>query len=138
MLTTESLSFLNTGQRCGRVFACWFVREVQKPFANYAEKINKQEGRQGSLFQKNFKRRVVLADRYFTELVYYIHANPQKHGFCFDFKTYRYSSYLKILETAKTSLQKEYVLKWFGGNQEYLKCHNQYIPTEGWPDWILD
>ena len=107
-------------------------------FANYAEKINKQEGRQGSLFQKNFRRKMVVTDRYLTELVYYIHANPQKHGFCSDFKTYRYSSYLKILEQTKTLLQKEYVLKWFGGRLEYLKCHHQYEPTQGWPNWILD
>ncbi|MDR6196330.1 transposase [Siphonobacter sp. SORGH_AS_0500] len=107
-------------------------------FPNYAEKIDKEEGRQGSLFQKNFRRKIVVTDRYLTELVYYIHANPQKHGFCSDFKTYSYSSYLKILEQTKTSLQKEYVLKWFGRRQEYLKCHHQYEPTQGWPNWILD
>ncbi|RYD76878.1 MAG: hypothetical protein EOP53_13910, partial [Sphingobacteriales bacterium] len=62
-------------------------------FTSYAKSINIQEGRTGSLFQKNFKRKEVNNESYFTQLVYYIHSNPAKHNICTDFKEYSYSSY---------------------------------------------
>src|ERR1700679_1071786 len=60
-------------------------------FIGYAQAINKQQVRTGSLFQKPFKRKEVSNQQYFNQLVYYIHANPQTHGIADDFRDYPYS-----------------------------------------------
>ena len=55
-------------------------------FNAYTKAINKAYGRTGSLFQDRFGRIQVTADAYFTNLIYYIHHNPQKHGLVDDFR----------------------------------------------------
>jgi REP element-mobilizing transposase RayT len=92
-------------------------------FMSYAKAINIQENRVGSLFQKNFKRKNVNNERYFSNLVYYIHANPQLHGICEDFREYVYSSYERILTDRPSKLFKDEVLKWFGSREAYIAFH---------------
>jgi REP element-mobilizing transposase RayT len=62
-------------------------------FNAYTKAINKAYGRTGSLFQERFGRIEVTSERYYTSLIFYIHANPQKHGFADDFRTWPWSSY---------------------------------------------
>lgn len=92
-------------------------------FMSYAKAINKQESRVGSLFQKNFKRKQIDNDRYFTTVVHYIHANPQRHRICKDYREYAHSSYGSLLADKATKLQKQKILDWFGGKEGYLKFH---------------
>lgn len=54
----------------------------------YAKAINKAYGRTGRLFEEHFGRIEVDSDSYFTSLIFYIHFNPQKHGFVSDFRTW--------------------------------------------------
>jgi putative transposase len=49
-------------------------------FNAYTKAFNKAYDRTGCLFEKNFKRKPVTNDFYFTALITYIHHNPQKHG----------------------------------------------------------
>ena len=49
-------------------------------FNSYSKAINKQQNRHGSLFEKPFRRKLVTNTQYLTNLVFYIHANPQPHG----------------------------------------------------------
>ncbi len=46
-------------------------------FQSYAQSINLQERRKGPLFESAFKRKLVDSPDYFTQLIYYIHSNPQ-------------------------------------------------------------
>ena len=62
--------------------------QFRKFFTSYAMSINKQETRTGSLLQKNFKRKEVDSTTYLSNLVFYIHANPQQHGIVDDFRMY--------------------------------------------------
>ena len=62
-------------------------------FKSYAQAINKQYQRTGGLFEEPFHRIEVGNDAYFSALIYYIHTNPQKHGFVADFRGYEHSSY---------------------------------------------
>lgn len=89
----------------------------------YAKAINKQESRVGSLFQKNFKRKIIHNENYFTSVVHYINANPQLHGICKDYKEHLYSSCHRILIDKPTKLQKQAILNWFGRKEVYLKFH---------------
>jgi hypothetical protein len=91
---------------------------------SYSKAINIQEGRTGSLFQKIFRRRKVDNDRYFVRLVHYIHHQPEHHGFeKWDYESYPWSSYRRVLIDTETSLMKAELLDWFGGKEEFVKFH---------------
>jgi len=92
-------------------------------FTSYAMSLNKQLKRNGSLFQKPFKRLFVGSADYFANLVFYIHANPQIHGICDDFRQYPWSSYQRILINKPSKLHKEEVANWFSGKENYLAYH---------------
>jgi hypothetical protein len=51
--------------------------------------------------------------------VYYIHANPQQHGFVGDFRLYPHSSYQTHLSTLETRLNRKALLNWFSGANAY-------------------
>ncbi len=95
-------------------------------FKSYAQSINKSHKRTGRLFEEPFRRIWVDKDEYLTELIYYIHHNPEKHGFVNDFRKYPHSSFQSHLLTAPTKLQRDDVLKWFGGRDEFEKFHSRY------------
>lgn len=107
-------------------------------FTAYAKAINKQEGRQGSLFQKNFKRLLVEDGTYLTNLVFYIHANPHSHGICEDFRDYPHSSYQALLAESPTRLQRGEVLDWFGSAGGFSLAHNQLFHFKNTEHWIIE
>src|SRR5690348_8809262 len=68
------------------------VKIIQQAFGNifnaYTKAINKVYGRTGSLFQERFGRRIINDESYYTRIIFYIHANPQKHALINDFIKY--------------------------------------------------
>jgi REP element-mobilizing transposase RayT len=100
----------------------------QKAFANffnaYSKGFNKTYNRTGKLFEERFKRKQISNDAYFTQVIYYIHANPQRHGFINDFRHYPFSSYPSILSDGSTSLARQQVLDWFGGKKQFENYHS--------------
>ncbi|MCI0496428.1 hypothetical protein L0Z72_15590 [candidate division KSB1 bacterium] len=98
--------------------------QFRRFFLCYSQAINKQEGRTGSLFQKNFKRIPVYSPDHLIYLVYYIHANPQRHGIVSDFKQYPFSSYRFFLSSKETKLCRKEVLEWFGSLDQFFAFHN--------------
>jgi len=105
--------------------------QFRRFFLSYAKAIKKQEDRTGSLFEKNFRRKRVQAERYFTNLITYIHRNPQLHGVWPDYRVYPYSSFERILIPRETALRKREVLDWFGGQEAYRQFHQRgyHVPT---------
>lgn len=103
------------------------MNQAEQHFANffnaYAKGFNKSYGRTGKLFEERFKRKCVNSDAYFTQLIYYIHANPQRHGFVCDFRDYPHSSYLGLMSEKPSSLMRETVLDWFGGKASFETFH---------------
>jgi len=102
----------------------------RKFFTSYSMAINKQQNRHGSLFEKPFRRKQINNTRYLSNLVFYIHANPQLHGITNDFRMYPWSSYDKIIKDSPTRLQKEAVLQWFSSTENYVAYHNQKMDLE--------
>ena len=102
-------------------------KNVSRQFSNlfncYAEAINKAYGRSGSLFQKRFRRRDVVTERYLCHLICYVHLNPQRHGFVRDFRSYPYSSYREILQHESVLVNIEAVLHWFGDLTSFQAAH---------------
>ncbi|MFK7908164.1 MAG: transposase [Chitinophagales bacterium] len=95
-------------------------------FTSYALWFKRKYSRDGNLFYRPFKRILVESENHFTQLIYYIHANPQIHGIEGDFKKYKWSSYSSMLSLKSTNLKRKEVLNWFGGREYFLELHNQF------------
>ncbi len=99
-------------------------------FNSYVQAINKVYQRTGNLFEETFRRIPINCENYGCWLVYYIHANPQKHKFVADFREYPHSSWHTYLSTAKTRLKREVTLDWYGGLKGFLHFHNDKNPFD--------
>ncbi len=99
-------------------------------FSTYTKAINKAYGRSGNLFMRPFKRKRVGSDRYFQQLILYIHHNPQTHGLVTDFRAWPYSSYGILTSERKTVVRRAEVLTWFDGLQPFIVAH-QIPANEG-------
>ncbi len=89
----------------------------------FTKAMNARYDRVDSLFQKRFRRKEVTSESYFTSLIFYIHFNPQHHGLIQDFKDWPYSSYHSLLSQKQTNLERDTVLKWFGGKGPLKSFH---------------
>ena len=96
-------------------------------FNAYAKAINKGYGRTGSLFEERFGRIPVTNDSYFKNLIFYIHYNPQKHGFVDDFRDWEWSSYHALVGTGQTKLKRDEVLNMFDGVKGFEEFHQGMV-----------
>lgn len=96
-------------------------------FNAYAKTINKAYGRTGSLFEERFGRIPVTNDSYFMNLIFYIHYNPQKHGFVSDFRDWEWSSYHALIGTGETKLKRIEVLNLFDGVKGFEEFHHGMV-----------
>ena len=104
--------------------ASWYYSNAFSSFfKSYAQAINKGYSRTGGLFEEPFHRIEVKNSAQLTRLIYYIHSNPQKHGFVNDFREYPHSSYWSHLQQKPTKLQRKDVLNCFGDSDNYKKYH---------------
>ena len=92
-------------------------------FKSYSVTINKTYSRTGRLFEEPFLRIEVESNRQITNLITYIHHNPQKHSFVNKFDEYPYSSYQDHLDDSPAWLARKQVLNWFGTKEEYKRAH---------------
>lgn len=101
---------------------------------SYSKSYNKLYQRHGGLFQRKFKRKQIDHDSYLTQVVIYIHQNPSKHGIMEDFTKWKYSSYQALISSKPTNLEREYILDWFGGIDQFQENHqsttNLKLPVE--------
>ncbi|GHB84011.1 hypothetical protein GCM10007390_43980 [Persicitalea jodogahamensis] len=98
-------------------------RQFASLFSSYSQAFNKQQGRKGSLFIPNFKRKHVASEKYYMELIHYIHANPIHHGFTRDMTAWEFSSYHAFVSQKTTMLHREEALCWFNGVDGFEKYH---------------
>lgn len=96
-------------------------------FNAYSKAINKAYGRTGSLFEERFGRIEVSSERYFANLIFYIHFNPQKHGFVDDFRDWQWSSYHALQAKSNTKLSRAEVLDWFGDAAQFENFHRGMV-----------
>lgn len=107
-------------------------------FNAYSQSINKQEHRCGALFHRPFQRIEVDNQRYFKQLVGYIHLNPVHHGFTDDFKDYSWSSYGTVISLNPTKLRREAVLGWFNSKSEFINFHTKEPDSKIFKHFILE
>jgi len=94
-------------------------------FNAYTKAFNKRYDRHGALFQRPFRRIEITHEKYFRNMVFYIHNNPVKHGFVEDMIEYPWSSYLSIISVKPTKLQRESVLGWFDSKNNFKIFHQK-------------
>jgi len=108
-----------------------FEKYISKQFANlfssYTQAYNKVYNRRGSLFIPNFKRKEIKDEEGFTKIIHYVHANPVHHGFVGSIEEWRWSSYHSLISDKPTLLQRNDVLEWFYGKDEFIRFHKQPI-----------
>ncbi len=109
----------------------------------YAQGINADsksdyKQRTSGLFEKPFERVKITTESYFANAVYYIHRNPQKHGFVDDFRDYPHSSYPSFLSKGKTRLMRKEVFDWFGGKEQFIELHDSLRDLDGMDDWCIE
>ena len=104
----------------------------------YCQAINAAYARTGGLFESPFRRIEVCSDAYMSQLIVYIHRNPEKHGFVENFQEYPHSSYHSHLLKQKTRLERQEVLRWFGGRDQYGKFHEDQFDEKTIDDLIIE
>ncbi len=121
-------------QRIKTITASWLVsNQLRKLFLGYAKAINKQEGRNGSLMQKPFRRKWVDNESYVKWLVWYLHRNPLHHELTIDFQNYRYSSYQGHFSEKSTLLKRAEVMDLFDGQVNFYQLHIE--AAKEWAEW---
>jgi len=93
-------------------------------FNAYAQAINKQQNRKGSLFNNRFKRKPIADDIYLQKLIHYIHFNPVEAGLSKDIADWPFSSYNAIISSKLTLIVREQVIKLFDSIENFVFYHN--------------
>ena len=97
--------------------------QFRKLFISHAKRVNVREGRTGSLLTKNFRRIEIKDERYFKNLLMYIHFNPIRHGINTNFIDYQFSSFKLILTGQLPGISCDQIYHWYGSKDEYLEKH---------------
>lgn len=100
--------------------------QMKRFFSSYAKAFNKQYGRNGSVFQKRFKRIALRDEEHVKYLIAYHHHNPIYHGLAENFKTWKYTSHNAILTEVKTHISRTEVLQLFDGREDFIRYHWQF------------
>ena len=107
------------------------IQHFKHLFNSYSRWFNLKHKRRGSLFEKNFRRILVENDKYFSNLVIYIHNNPVFHGFVDHAIEYPWSSYPGILSDKPISVIKQEVLNYFDGMDNFTFQHDLMAEEPG-------
>lgn len=115
-------------------------RNPSQQFSNlfnaYAQAINKQNNRHGSLFEKPFRRKKILDEKYLLNIILFIHNNPVQHSITNSIEDYKWSSYHGFLNNKISTPQKDEVLNLFEDKDNFVHVHKQKIKNEGLEKWL--
>jgi REP element-mobilizing transposase RayT len=107
-------------------------------FKSYAQSINKQNNRVGSLFRKPFKRIKVNNDDYLKRLIYYIHNNPVHHGFEKKLIDYEWTSYYSIISQEESNIQRSKVIELFHDIDNFKYFHDSEHHQDDFGELFLE
>lgn len=105
-------------------------RQFSHFFNSYSKSINKRYARTGHLFEERFRRKHIDSQEYLLNTLYYIHFNPQKHGFTDNYRNYPYSSYQSYLDKRDSLINSAMAFEWFQGINGFLDFHNRPLQNE--------
>ncbi len=119
----QKFNSLKTFSAQDEFISVYASKQFSNLFSCYTQAFNKVNSRRGSLFLKSFKRKHITDENYFVRLVNYIHNNPVTHGFVMKPEDWKFSSYNAILSDKPTLIEREDVLDWFDGMEDFIFCH---------------
>ncbi|RLD67777.1 MAG: transposase [Bacteroidetes bacterium] len=96
-------------------------------FTNYAQALNKQQGRRGSLFAPNFERKLIDSDEYLRNIILYIHSNPISHGFVDKVNQWKHSSYNSFIENSSSFIKVNEVIACFDDLANFIAIHQSEV-----------
>lgn len=107
-------------------------RYMLRFLSGYAASYNRRHRRHGHLFQNRYKSIVCEEDRYFRELVRYIHLNPLRAKLVeslAQLDRYLWCGHAVLMGKIKNDWQdRDYVLKWFGAKKrEAKRAYRQFV-----------
>lgn len=117
---------------------CRAVEQFRRFFISYSMSINKQERRRGSLFIKNFKRKLILNDNDIRKTIFYIHYNPIYHNICREISDYKWSSYSSLLSNKSTKLTRNSIFELFSNSSNFVNFHNQNLFKEDFERILIE
>ncbi|MBK9014394.1 MAG: hypothetical protein IPM82_10050 [Saprospiraceae bacterium] len=122
-----------------------FLEDQMKRFLiSYAKAFNKREQREGSVFQKRFKRIGIRNENHLCYLIAYHHHNPIHHKLVKNYQDWKFSSYLTMLSEAPTRICRGEVLHLFfnddlqKGRSEFIRYHQEFKLDKGLDFLIWD
>ena len=121
----ELSKILKTNKETNKVDSETISYRFSHCFNGYAQSFNKKYQRKGSLFQSSFKRKLVKAEKYFVQLVHYIHSNPVKDGFVEKIEQWEHSSYNAFFTNVDKFIRKEIVIDYFEDIENFKFVHQQ-------------
>ena len=95
---------------------------------SYVKMINLTQNRTGSLFEKNFERKIITTDDYLKHAIVYVHQNPLKHRITKDYINYPYSSMDHFKKESTYLINTGFVFELFGGKEEFWRRHPVDLP----------
>lgn len=105
--------------------------------SSYTRGINKRFRRQGSLFQKHAKLKLVDDQNYFVNLVTYIHQNPLRANLVGKQEDWEFSSFQDYTDLRKGSLpSKKLILSKFESPKSYYNFSQKIISDVKAKFWV--
>jgi len=107
-----------------------FKKRPSQAFSNmfnaYTRAINNFTGRTGSLFEKNFERKLISEEAYLRNAISYVHCNPVHHGICSNFNEYPFTSIHEYAGDNKLLISESFPLQLFDGLENFITFHEQF------------
>jgi hypothetical protein len=111
------------------------ARAMRSLLTGYAGTFNRRHRRSGHLFQNRYKSVVVDEERYFLELIRYLHLNPLRAGVVADLRqlnSYSYSGHVALMGTHARAWQETgSVLQRFGARTGRARARYRTFVAEG-------
>ena len=103
------------------------IQQFKHIFNAYASWFNIVHKRRGSLFEFDYKRKLVDNLKQLLNLILYIHRNPVTHGFVDHISEYPWISYHSIISEESSLVKKEVVLNYFEGVENFKYVHKSLV-----------
>lgn len=105
------------------------IQQFKHIFNSYSSWFNRKHGRRGSLFEFNYKRKLVNNQKQLINIILYIHFNPVHHGFVNYFIEYPWSSYFSVFSDENSLINKNDVIKFFEDEENFKYMHKSKMNT---------
>ena len=98
-------------------------RQIGDILSGYTKIVNKQQGRNGSLFQQHTKAKLISGERHLMTAVHYVHQNPVHAGLVRQLQYWEYSSYREYLgQNRLMQVKTDVILEMCGGVKGFIEA----------------